>query len=207
MSQTNNERTSTVTPAEHTRRCERRPSSRRSRSAGRRRSCTQQTPPSHARRERKASANARSLCISSTRGGHVRGTRQPKRTRERGRRSRQRRGADVWSTHRLRARDLTVANTAVHVEDRGTTRAGFQVCANSKRRRSFTCGERPSSPNLLKRDGSKHAFTHKDDPQPGVVQEQYPRTAMCVRNVDVHVSCSSHADAQLAAFFIDPRAK
>jgi hypothetical protein len=40
-----------------------------------------------------------------------------------------------------------------------------------------------------------------------VVQEQYPRTAMCVRNVDVHVSCSSHFDAQLAAFFIDPRAK
>ncbi|KAL0103895.1 hypothetical protein PUN28_017932 [Cardiocondyla obscurior] len=29
---------------------------------------------------------------------------------------------------------------------------------------------------------------------------------MCVRNVDVHVSCSSQVDAQLAAFFIDPRA-
>ena len=34
-----------------------------------------------------------------------------------------------------------------------------------------------------------------------------PRTAMCVRNVDVHVSCSSHVDAQFAAFFIDPRAE
>lgn len=34
-----------------------------------------------------------------------------------------------------------------------------------------------------------------------------PRAAMCVRNVDVHVSCSSHGNAQLAAFFIDPRAK
>lgn len=45
------------------------------------------------------------------------------------------------------------------------------------------------------------------DPQPEVVREQYPRTAMCVRNVNVHVSCSSHVDAQLAAFFIDPRAK
>lgn len=45
------------------------------------------------------------------------------------------------------------------------------------------------------------------DPQPGVVREQYPRTAMCVRSVDVHVSCSSQFDAQLAAFFIDPRAK
>lgn len=29
-------------------------------------------------------------------------------------------------------------------------------------------------------------------------------TAICVQNVDVHVSCSSHDDAQLAAFFIDP---
>ena len=33
------------------------------------------------------------------------------------------------------------------------------------------------------------------------------RSAMCVQSVDVHVSCSSHYDAQLAAFFIDPRAK
>jgi len=30
---------------------------------------------------------------------------------------------------------------------------------------------------------------------------------MCVRIVNVHVSCSSHGNAQLAAFFIDPRAK
>ena len=29
-------------------------------------------------------------------------------------------------------------------------------------------------------------------------------TAICVQNVDVHVSCSSHDDAQFAAFFIDP---
>jgi len=34
-----------------------------------------------------------------------------------------------------------------------------------------------------------------------------PRAAMCVRIVNVHVSCSSHGNAQLAAFFIDPRAK
>ena len=34
-----------------------------------------------------------------------------------------------------------------------------------------------------------------------------PRSAICVQSVDVHVSCSSHSDAQLAAFFIDPRAK
>ena len=45
------------------------------------------------------------------------------------------------------------------------------------------------------------------DPQPDVVRDMYPWTAMCVRNVDVHVSCSSQVDAQLAAFFIDPRAK
>jgi hypothetical protein len=45
------------------------------------------------------------------------------------------------------------------------------------------------------------------DPQSGVVQDINPRTAMCVRNVDVHVSCSSHVDALFAAFFIDPQAK
>lgn len=44
------------------------------------------------------------------------------------------------------------------------------------------------------------------DPQPGVAQDK-SRAAICVQNVDVHVSCSSHADAQLAAVFIDPRAK
>ena len=31
--------------------------------------------------------------------------------------------------------------------------------------------------------------------------------AICVQSVDAHMSCSSHSDAQLAAFFIDPRAK
>ena len=47
----------------------------------------------------------------------------------------------------------------------------------------------------------------ENNPQPDVVQDLYPWTAMCVRIVDVHVSCSSQVDAQLAAFFIDPRAK
>lgn len=55
--------------------------------------------------------------------------------------------------------------------------------------------------------GAQAVFGHLNDPQPGVVRELYPWTAMCVRNVDVHVSCSSQVDAQLAAFFIDPRAK
>ena len=32
-------------------------------------------------------------------------------------------------------------------------------------------------------------------------------SAICVQSVDVQVSCSSHSDTQLAAFFIDPRAK
>ena len=31
--------------------------------------------------------------------------------------------------------------------------------------------------------------------------------AICVQSVDAHMSCSSHSDAQFAAFFIDPRAK
>lgn len=34
-----------------------------------------------------------------------------------------------------------------------------------------------------------------------------PMTAMCVRIVNVRVSCSSHIAAHFAAFFIDPRAK
>lgn len=33
------------------------------------------------------------------------------------------------------------------------------------------------------------------------------RGAMCVRNVNVHVSCSSQFVTHFAAFFIDPRAK
>ena len=45
------------------------------------------------------------------------------------------------------------------------------------------------------------------DPQPGVANGCNPKAAMCVRNVDVHVSCSSHVDAQFAASFIDPRAE
>lgn len=34
-----------------------------------------------------------------------------------------------------------------------------------------------------------------------------PASAICVQSVDAHMSCSSHYDAQFAAFFIDPRAK
>lgn len=60
---------------------------------------------------------------------------------------------------------------------------------------------------LARYGGAQAVFVYLNDPQPGVVRELYPWTAMCVRNVDVHVSCSSQVDAQLAAFFIDPRAK
>lgn len=59
----------------------------------------------------------------------------------------------------------------------------------------------------LSRGKAQAVSGYLNDPQPGVVRELYPWTAMCVRNVDVHVSCSSQVDAQLAAFFIDPRAK
>ena len=69
--------------------------------------------------------------------------------------------------------------------------------------------KRSARPNRRRRRtaASRAVVSFEHDPQPDVVPEQYPRTAMCVRNVDVHVSCSSHVDAQLAAFFIDPRAK
>jgi hypothetical protein len=43
-------------------------------------------------------------------------------------------------------------------------------------------------------------------PQPDMVWKLF-QTAICVQNVGVHVSCSSHVCTQLAAFFIDPRAE
>ena len=45
-----------------------------------------------------------------------------------------------------------------------------------------------------------------NDPEPNVEQTE-ACSAICVQSVDAHMSCSSHSDAQLAAFFIDPRAK
>lgn len=44
------------------------------------------------------------------------------------------------------------------------------------------------------------------DPQPDMAWNLF-QAAICVQNVGVHVSCSSHVCTQLAAFFIDPRAK
>lgn len=109
-----------------------------------------------------------------------------------------------------------VCNHAAAREDLGPARAS--------RRESAVCHSASCSPPLLKlprtttaRGQASRARArarlaqavsgYVNDPQPGVVRELYPWTAMCVRNVDVHVSCSSHVDAQLAAFFIDPRAK
>lgn len=52
-----------------------------------------------------------------------------------------------------------------------------------------------------------------NDPQPCVVHTASDKrnksvwTAICVQNVNVHVSCSSHVNTQFAAFFIDPQAK
>lgn len=46
------------------------------------------------------------------------------------------------------------------------------------------------------------------DPQTGVAQDSLvTRAAICVRLVDVRITCGLHDDAQLAAVFIDPRAK
>jgi hypothetical protein len=38
-------------------------------------------------------------------------------------------------------------------------------------------------------------------------KREKPTSAICVRNVDVQCVCNSHYFTQLAAFFIDPRAK
>lgn len=92
----------------------------------------------------------------------------------------------------------------------GSARAVSARRAHARLRstRSTATPAPPSKLNLVSvADGAQAVFGYVNDPQPGVVRELYPWTAMCVRNVDVHVSCSSHVDAQLAAFFIDPRAK
>jgi hypothetical protein len=46
------------------------------------------------------------------------------------------------------------------------------------------------------------------DPQTGVARDPWvTEAAMCVRLVDVRITCGLHEDAQIAAVFIDPRAK
>lgn len=46
------------------------------------------------------------------------------------------------------------------------------------------------------------------DPQTGVARDpRVTEAAMCVRLVDVRITCGLHDDAQIAAVFIDPRAK
>ena len=46
-----------------------------------------------------------------------------------------------------------------------------------------------------------------NDPEQNMELKKDFNSAICVQKVDAHMSCSSHSDAQLAAFFIDPRAK
>ena len=76
-----------------------------------------------------------------------------------------------------------------------------------KRQSSFRATPLTDERSSIRLNDKQSGLALLNDPQPGVVRESYPRTAMCVRSVDVHVSCSSQVDAQLAAFFIDPRAK
>ena len=95
----------------------------------------------------------------------------------------------------------------------GGDNLGKNLAVHFGRRPGETDGGAPSSratrraSNVRSYAKAQAVFGYQNDPQPGVVRELYPWTAMCVRNVDVHVSCSSQVDAQLAAFFIDPRAK
>lgn len=57
-------------------------------------------------------------------------------------------------------------------------------------------------------NGAQPVCTTVTDPQTGVAQDSLvTRAAMCVRLVDVRITCGLHDDAQLAAVFIDPRAK
>lgn len=91
--------------------------------------------------------------------------------------------------------------------------------------------ERPTAAAGHRRDGSRNSGTRGDregrrespvpdrrrrrrrlpgEDKPTLSQTwtvDEPASAMCVQSVDAHMSCSSHSDAQFAAFFIDPRAK
>lgn len=73
------------------------------------------------------------------------------------------------------------------------------------------------SPQTWRLAPRERAFTHSlylgnfdcwfiSDPQPDMAWNLF-QAAICVQNVGVHVSCSSHVCTQLAAFFIDPRAE
>ena len=68
---------------------------------------------------------------------------------------------------------------------------------------------KPRSPRGGARAQCSHA-RYERDAKPTLSQTwtaDKPASAICVQSVDAHMSCSSHSDAQLAAFFIDPRAK
>lgn len=68
------------------------------------------------------------------------------------------------------------------------------------------CPPPPSSDACRRRIGLAEYPVY--DPQTGVARDpRVTEAAMCVRLVDVRITCGLHDDAQIAAVFIDPRAK
>lgn len=83
--------------------------------------------------------------------------------------------------------------------------AGEREIFISRRTRTHDLVCRGANLHLRERN---HRVTRITDPQTGVAQDSLvTRAAMCVRLVDVRITCGLHDDAQLAAVFIDPRAK
>ena len=99
------------------------------------------------------------------------------------------------------------ARVAVNLPDPGRAQESEQYVGggharNLKPRRAAeeAAGREPNA-----RDASPGRDAKPTLSQTWAVDE--PAPAICVQSVDAHMSCSSHSDAQLAAFFIDPRAK
>lgn len=101
-----------------------------------------------------------------------------------------RRVAAETTTRAHRSRVCTHVCMCVHTHD--------LVCRGASVRRA----------NAVHSRERNHRVTRITDPQTGVAQDSLvTRAAMCVRLVDVRITCGLHDDAQLAAVFIDPRAK
>lgn len=82
------------------------------------------------------------------------------------------------------------------------THANIRYCRSSVRTYDLVCCARRVTSD------AQPVCTTVTDPQTGVAQDSLvTRAAMCVRLVDVRITCGLHDDAQLAAVFIDPRAK
>lgn len=108
--------------------------------------------------------------------------------------------AGMYSSTRARARGLTIFN--VLPQHRATGKRHYAYVAPSSERWGGPCARPPG----VKRARPRIVEWINIGTQK-CVHRTVVRCAICVQLVGVHVSCSSHSDAHLAAVFIDPRAE